>query len=85
MLIHMKRTTLLIDDGLYAELRRRAAATDRTLTAVVEEALRAGLRVARTPRRRGGLPSYDLGPYLEPPAWRDPARLEGDDGEAGRR
>jgi hypothetical protein len=63
MLIHMKRTTLLLDDGLHAELRRRAAAERITLTAVVERALRLGL--AAPPRRgRVTLPSYDLGPFL---------------------
>jgi plasmid stability protein len=67
MLMHMKRTTLLLDTALYADLKRRAAASGRTLTAVVDEALRAGLRADRAPRRRLALPSYDLGPYREPP------------------
>jgi plasmid stability protein len=60
----MKRTTLLLDDGLHAELRRRAAADRTTITAVVERALRLGL--AAPPRRgRVTLPSYDLGPFLD--------------------
>jgi hypothetical protein len=66
----MKRTTLILDPALYAELRRRAAAEQRTLTEVVERALRAGLRA---PRGRGGrraIPSYDLGPWLQDPARR---------------
>ena len=69
MLSHMKRTTLILDPGLYAELRRRAAAEGRTLTEVVDRALRTGLQSA-TPARRGvrTLPSYDLGPYLADPA-----------------
>jgi hypothetical protein len=63
MLSHMKRTTLLLDDAIYAELRRRAAAEGVTLTTVVERSLRLGLA---TPSRRGRvtLPSYDLGPFL---------------------
>lgn len=69
MLIHMKRTTLQIDLALHAELRRRAAAEGRTLTEVIEHALRAGLAAPReTKRPRVSLPSYDLGPFLADPA-----------------
>jgi hypothetical protein len=68
MLSHMKRTTLILDAGLYAGLKRRAAREGRTLTDVVEEALRLGAR-AQAARRRGRekLPSYDLGPFLVDP------------------
>jgi hypothetical protein len=77
MLAHMKRTTLVLDPALYAELRRRAAAESRTLTEIVERALRLGLEGAGTARRpRIALPSYDLGPFLV-----DPRRRE----RAGRR
>ena len=69
MLLHMKRTTLQIDPLLVAELRRRAASEGRTLTEVLERALRAGLETGRDPRRRRvALPSYDLGPFLADPA-----------------
>jgi len=69
MLMHMKRTTLQIDPLLHAELRRRAAVDGRTLTEVLEQALRAGLAAPRTGRRpRVALPSYDLGPFLADPA-----------------
>ena len=70
MLPHMKRTTLLLDPGLYAELRRRAAAEGRTLTEVVERALRLGLAAPAPRRARRSLPSYDLGPFLAPPGSR---------------
>ncbi len=70
MLSHMKRTTLLLDAALYAELKRRAAAEGRTLTEVVEHALRRGLQTPPARRTRRTLPSYDLGPFLT-----DPARL----------
>jgi len=63
MLRHMKRTTLLLDDDLYAELRRRAAAEGLTLTTAVERALRLGLTAPHR-RARITLPSYDLGPFL---------------------
>jgi hypothetical protein len=69
MLLHMKRTTLLIDDALYAELKRRAASEGRTLTEVVEGALRLGLHALAGRRRtRVQLPSYDLGPFLVDPS-----------------
>ena len=70
MLKHMKRTTLLLDSALYAELKRRAAAEQRTLTEVVERTLRAGLRAPRGRGARRAIPSYDLGPWLEDPARR---------------
>jgi hypothetical protein len=69
MLMHMKRTTLLLDPGLYGELKRRAATEGRTLTEIVEQALRLGLAAAGARRRgRVTLPSYDLGPFLVAPA-----------------
>jgi len=37
------RTTLILPDDLYRELKRVAAAADRTMTSFVEEALRAAL------------------------------------------
>jgi hypothetical protein len=68
MLAHMKRTTLILDAALYGELRRRAAAEGRTLTEIVERALRAGLAVPAGRRARIVLPSYDLGPFLADPS-----------------
>lgn len=68
MLPHMKRTTLILDPALYAELRRRAADEGRTLTEVVERALRAGLQSPAARRPRPVLPSYDLGPFLADPS-----------------
>jgi hypothetical protein len=64
----MRRTTLVLDAGLYAELKKRAAHEGRTLTEVVERALRLGL-AAHAPVRRArmALPSYDLGPLLASP------------------
>jgi hypothetical protein len=50
MLICM-RTTLEIDDGLVREVKRRAAETGRTMTEVIEEALREGLRPPRRPEQ----------------------------------
>jgi hypothetical protein len=64
----MKRTTLILDAALYGELRRRAAAEGRTLTEIVERALRAGLAAPAGRRTRIVLPSYDLGPFLTDPS-----------------
>jgi len=69
----MKRTTLILDAALYAELRRRAAAEQRTLTEIVERTLRAGLAAPVARRARVTLPSFDLGPFLTDPA--DPAAV----------
>jgi len=52
MVSHMK-TTLNIDDTVMAELRREAARQGRTMSALVETALRLLLR---SPRRREPLP-----------------------------
>jgi hypothetical protein len=69
MLSHMKRTTLILDPTLYADLKRRAAAEGRTLTEVVERVLRLGLGSVPAGRRgRVRLPSYDMGPFLVSPA-----------------
>lgn len=80
MLTHMKRTTLILDASLHAELRRRAAAEGRTLTQTVERVLRAGLEsLAHARRARVELPSYDLGPFLRDPDAPPPAAAEEDE------
>ena len=72
MLSHMKRTTLVLDSALYARLKKRAAEEGRTLSDVVESALRLGLEALTSGRRgRASLPSYDLGPVLVDPARRE--------------
>jgi hypothetical protein len=67
----MIRTTLQLDPALYAQLKRRAASEGRTLTDVVERALRLGLATSTARRPRVALPSYDLGPFLRDPTARD--------------
>ncbi len=85
MLSHMKRTTLILDAGLHAELRRRAAAENLTLTAVLERTLRAGLAALDATRRgRVRLPSYDLGPFLLEPYEPEPLSEPAEDEEPGR-
>lgn len=63
MIIHM-RTTLIIDDALFRELKKRAAEERRTLTEVTQEALRLGLErrpAAGRRRKRVKLPSFAMG------------------------
>jgi hypothetical protein len=50
MLICM-RTTLNLDDNLIREAKRLAAEKDTTLTALIEESLRAKLESQRPPKR----------------------------------
>ena len=54
------RTTIRIDDRLLAEARARAAESGRTLTAVVDDALREAFARRATPDRppRPKLPTY---------------------------
>jgi hypothetical protein len=75
MLLHMRRTTLVLDDAIYTQLKKRAAEDGRTLSETVERALRLGLQ-AMTGGKKGRikLPSYDLGPFLVDPARRDAQR-----------
>jgi plasmid stability protein len=65
MIFHM-RTTLVIDDELFRQLKRQAAEEGRTLSEVTQEALRRGL-APREPRRRPKrvkLPSFHMGKPL---------------------
>ena len=70
MLLHM-RTTLNIDDALMRRIRQQALETGRTITDIVEEALRREV-AGHAPRRTGftltwnpvagrALPGVDLG------------------------
>ena len=49
------RTTVRLDPQLLAEAKKVAASTGRTLTAVIEDALRAVVAARRQPRRRTGV------------------------------
>jgi hypothetical protein len=51
-MLRCMRTTIRIDDQLLAEARQLAVRTGRTLTAVVEDALREVLNRQRRPGRR---------------------------------
>jgi hypothetical protein len=60
MVIHMK-TTLNIDDTVMAELKREAARQGRTMSELVEAALRLLLRSQPKRESLPPLPSFDSG------------------------
>jgi plasmid stability protein len=70
MVIHMK-TTLNIDDTVMARLRREAARSGRTMSELVETALRQLLRRPASTRDLSPLPSFDSGGALVDIADRD--------------
>jgi hypothetical protein len=57
------RTTLVIDDEVFREIKKRAAVEGRTLSAVTEEVMRRGLATSRPSRSRREvrLPSFSMG------------------------
>ena len=57
------RTTIRLDDQLLAEAKRVAADTGRTLTAVIEDALRATFarRQSLSPKKQISLPAHGSG------------------------
>jgi Ribbon-helix-helix protein, copG family len=61
------RTTIRLDDELLRDAKEHAARTGRTLTAVIEDALRLALhRTAPPRRRRVELPTFKGGNGLQP-------------------
>jgi plasmid stability protein len=63
MVCHMK-TTLNIDDTVMARLRREAARTGRTMSELVETALRRLLQTRPESRDLEPLPTFDSGGQL---------------------
>lgn len=71
MATHMK-TTLNIDDAVMAQLKREAARQGRTMSELVESALRSALRGARRKREAlDPLPTFSSGGALVDIADRD--------------
>ncbi len=60
MVFHMK-TTLIIADPVYKDLKRRAAERGETISSLVAELLRKGLAKHRKPVPLRPLPVFDLG------------------------
>jgi len=61
MVFHMK-TTLIIPDPIFRNLKRRAAERGETLSKLVTEFLRQGLRETRNAKRPPTLPVFKMGP-----------------------
>lgn len=55
------RTTIRLDDDLFRRVKRLAAETGRTLTDVIEDALRQTLARSSGPRTRVSLPTFGGG------------------------
>jgi hypothetical protein len=70
MVFHMK-TTLIIPDPVFRDLKRRAAERGETLSTLVTECLRQGLSVSRRRKRPFSLPSFSVGRLLVDVANRD--------------
>ena len=63
MVSHMK-TTLNIDDSVMARLKREAARQERTMSYLVESALRLLFQRQREPRHLPPLPTFRSGGHL---------------------
>jgi hypothetical protein len=63
MVCHMK-TTLNIDDTVMAELKREATRQGRTMSDLVETALRLLLRAQKKRTKMKPLPTFNSGGYL---------------------
>ena len=66
-----KRTTLMLDRSRLMKLKRLAAQRGETLSSVVDDVLRLGLRyvirtVGKRSRKRNPLPTFNMGlPYVD--------------------
>lgn len=65
------KTTLSIDDSVMAQLKREALKQKRTMSELVESALRLLFREEKTKRPLPSLPSFKNGGYLVDIADRD--------------
>lgn len=70
-MVHHMKTTLNIDDTVMAALRREASRTGRTMSELVETALRQLLRRRDAAPALAPLPSFDSGGALVDVADRD--------------
>jgi len=63
MVFRMK-TTLIIPDPVFRDLKKRAAERDTTMSELATEYLREGLRQRPKPKKPLRLPSFSMGPPL---------------------
>lgn len=71
MVFHTMKTTLNIDDTIMAQLKREAAKQRRTMSELVEMALRMLFQAQKPRRPLPPLPSFKSGGYLVDIADRD--------------
>jgi hypothetical protein len=71
MVVHMNKAALNIDDTVMAELKREATRRGRTMSELVETALRLLLRAQRKQRPIPPLPNFHSGGALVDVADRD--------------
>jgi hypothetical protein len=55
MLLHMKRTTVILPDELMARAKQKAAAQGRTLTSLIEDGVRMAVTGPSKPAKRRGV------------------------------
>ncbi len=65
MIFHMRRTTLVLDESQFTELKKLAAEECRKLSSLTEELIRLGLAARRRHKRRKSspLPSWNMGRF----------------------
>ena len=62
MLVCMKRTTLVLEDGLVKAVRDMAHQTGRDMSSVVNEFIREGLSIRKRPsKEQWSLPKFSMG------------------------
>jgi hypothetical protein len=70
-MVNRMKTTLVIDDGVMARLKRESARSGRTMSELVETALRRFLQARPEPAALSPLPSFKSGGALVDIADRD--------------
>ena len=73
MIYHMKRTTLILDERAFRELKKLSAAEGRTLSDLVNQVIQMGLATYKKPpqKSRTTLPKFSMGAPMVDLADRD--------------
>lgn len=61
MVFHMKKTTLILPDPLFRELKKRSAELGETMSNLVTEFVRRGLSQEPVPEELPPLPAFHMG------------------------
>jgi hypothetical protein len=64
MVFHMRKTTLVIPDPLFRELKKRSVELGETMSNLVTEFIRRGLNEERAPEDPPPLPAFHMGKPL---------------------